>query len=431
MTGELLYRADSFIDVRRIQCANYLSDHLAITTSLYRTFAAPQARRAFLAQVWAINRLQVPSLRVTRFGFVIHPIKPKDVARRYPFVKLLPDRLIEAVLPFKRPVLASEIKGVRSKTGAETEGWFIAVPLTPDQMVNRLPLEKVYERITQAADMAADLGADLIGLGAFTSVVGDGGRTVSERARIGVTTGNSYTIATAIQGTIKAAHLLEIDIPNATLAVVGATGSIGKTAAKILARDFGKVILVGRDQERTAAVAAEIEGAEATTDITRLQEADAIVTVSSAAKELILPEHLRPGCVVCDVARPRDVSARVARDRPDVLVIEGGVVKVPGDVEFNFNFGFPEKMAYACMSETMILALEGDKSLFNFTVGKDVSVEQVDTISRLAEKHGFELARFRAFEKEVSDESIARARKARITGPTIPRSAPGMPEFGT
>jgi predicted amino acid dehydrogenase len=297
-------------------------------------------------------------------------------------------------------------------------------------MINKVPLELVYERIVQAADTAAELGADLIGLGAFTSVVGDGGITVAQRAKIGVTTGNSYTVATAIQGTLKACRQLEVDLPNATLAVVGATGSIGKTAAKVLARDFGQVILVGRDQDRTEAVAAEIGNAEATTDITRIREADAIVTVSSAGKELILPEHLKPGCVVCDVARPRDVSAKVAEERKDVLVIEGGVVKVPGDVDFNFNFGFPEKMAYACMSETMILALEGDPSLYNFTVGKDVSVEQVDVISRLAEKHGFELAQFRAFERTVSEEDIARARKARITAPTISRMGTGMPEFG-
>jgi predicted amino acid dehydrogenase len=368
---------------------------------------------------------------VTRFGFVIHPLKPKDVARRYPFVKYLPDPIIEAVLPYKKPVLGSHITGVRSLTGAETEGWFIALPLTPDQMIHKLPLEKVYERILQATELAASFGADLIGLGAFTSVVGDGGLTVSQRSKIGVTTGNSYTIATAIQGTLKAARLLEIDVPNATLAVVGATGSIGKTAAKILGRDFGKVILIGRDLDRTQAVAEDIPGAEASIDISRIKEADAIITVSSAGKELIMPEHLRPGSVVCDVARPRDVSARVSKERPDVLVIEGGVIKVPGDVKFNFNFGFPEQTAYACMSETMILALEGDPSLYNYTLGKDVTVEQVDIISQLAVKHGFELAQFRAFERAVSDETVQIARKARITGPTIPRSASGMPEFGT
>jgi len=98
-------------------------------------------------------------------------------------------------------------------------------------------------------------------------------------------------------------------------------------------------------------------------------------------------------------------------------------VRVPGDVNFNLNFGFPEKTAYACMSETMLLALEGNPDLFNFTLGKEVSVQQVEIISALAEKHGFELARFRSFEKAVDDESIERARRARITGPTIPRQA--------
>ncbi len=92
-----------------------------------------------------------------------------------------------------------------------------------------------------------------------------------------------------------------------------------------------------------------------------------------------------------------------------MLVIEGGVVEVPGDVNFNFNFGFPPKTAYACMSETMILALEGRYE--SFTLGKDVSVEQVEEISRLAEKHGFKLAGFRSFERAVTDEQIAQIRK--------------------
>jgi fatty aldehyde-generating acyl-ACP reductase len=358
---------------------------------------------------------------VTRFGFVIHPLKPKDVARRYPIARYVPDAILERFMASRKPVIGSHITGVRSKTGVETEGWFIGCPLTPDQMIHKLPLEQVYDRIVQCADLAQELGAELIGLGAFTSVVGDGGVTVQRRAKIGVTTGNSYTVATAIQGTLKAARLLEIDTRNATLAVVGATGSIGKTCARVLSRDFGQVILVGRDEERTQAVAAEMPNARSSTDIESIKEADAIVTVSSAGKELILPQHLKPGCVVCDVARPRDVSVRVAKERPDVLVIEGGIVKVPGNVQFNLNFGFPENTAYACMSETMILALEGDPSLYNFTVGKDVSVEQVDIITALAEKHGFELAQFRAFERAVDDAAIDRARKARITGQTIPR----------
>ena len=196
---------------------------------------------------------------MTRFGFIIHPIRPKDVGRKFPIANYLPDALIEALLVRMKPVLTSTITGIRSKTGAETSGWFISCPLTPQQMIQKVPIEKVYDRLVACTEMAADLGADLVGLGAFTSVVGDGGITVQKRARIPVTTGNSYTVATAIQGTLHACNLVGVDVPNATLAVVGATGSIGRTAAQILGRDFGKVILVGRDQERTELVAAGVD----------------------------------------------------------------------------------------------------------------------------------------------------------------------------
>jgi len=361
---------------------------------------------------------------VTRFGFVIHPLNKKDLARlspKYTVAKYMPTLAVEAFLRIKKPVTISHITGVRSKTGAETEGWFIGCPLTPRQLLG-LPLEEVYDKIVGCTELAARNGADLIGLGAFTSVVGDGGLAIRARSPIPVTTGNSYTVATAIDGTLRACRVLDIDLPNATLAVVGATGSIGKTCARVLSREFGNLILVGRDAEKTAAAAAEIPGAEYTTDLSRIKEADAVITVTSSDAAVIQPEHLRKGCVVCDVARPRDVSVRVSKERPDVLVIEGGVVRVPGDVEFNFDFGFPERTAYACMSETMLLALEGNPDLFDFTLGKDVSVEQVDLITSLAEKHGFELAGFRSFERAVSEDAISYVKKARMLGGTVPRT---------
>jgi fatty aldehyde-generating acyl-ACP reductase len=349
---------------------------------------------------------------LTRFGFIVHPLTARDMARKFPIAKYLPESWVEAMARKKDPVVMSEIKGIRSITGAETEGWFIGLPYTPRQMTQTVPIDEVYTKIAKCGDLAMSLGADILGLGAFTSVVGDGGITIAQRTKIkAVTTGNSYTVATAIEGTVKACELLEVDLANATLAVVGATGSIGKTCARVLGRSFGRTILVGRDMERTQVVANELDGAIASTNVADINQADAIITVSSAGKELILPEHLRPGAVVCDVARPRDVSARVTKERPDVLVIEGGVVKVPGNVEFNMSFGFPAQTAYACMSETMMLALE--ERVENFTLGKDVTVEQVDEINKLAHKHGFELAGFRSFEKPVDDEAIERAKAAR------------------
>ena len=348
---------------------------------------------------------------MTRFAFVIHPISTKDVARKYPLAKLLPEPMVERFLSKKQPMKVSDITGVESTTGAKTEGIFIGLPLTPAMMIDKLPLELVYERLAQCAEMAKQEGCGIIGLGAFTAVVGDGGKTLDERTTIGVTTGNSYTVATAIEGAMKAAQALDIDVSGATLAVVGATGSIGKTCSRAMAPRFARTLLVGRDLARTQAVAQGIVNATATTDVSVLRDADVVVTVTSADTAVIFPEHLKSGSVVCDVSRPRDVSVRVVQDRPDVLVIEGGVVEVPGPVDFHFDFGFPPKCAYACMSETMMLALEGRTD--SFTIGKDVSLEQVEEMQRLAAKHGFKLAGFRSFERAVEPETIERVRAAR------------------
>lgn len=347
-----------------------------------------------------------------KFAFIIHPINAKrDVARKYPIAKYLPESWVEWGMSKKSPMMVSHITGIKSKTGVEAEGWFVGCPLTPRQMLE-LPIEFVWKRIIGAAKIAEDLGAKIIGLGAFTSVVGDGGITVSKNVNIAVTTGNSYTIATSIQGARKAAKLMDIDLKNASVAVVGATGSIGKTCAEIMARDVAHVSLVGRRLEPLQEFAEELRSKSSTqigvsTEVEQgIRDADIVITVSSAVDAIIEPSFIKSGAIVCDVARPRDVSVRVVKERNDVLVIEGGVVAVPGDVDFHFSFGFPPKTAYACMSETMMLALDGRYE--SFTLGKEVSVGQVEEISAIADKHGFEIAGFRSFEKAVTDEHIAR-----------------------
>jgi predicted amino acid dehydrogenase len=149
-----------------------------------------------------------------------------------------------------------------------------------------------------------------------------------------------------------------------------------------------------------------------------LSEAQLILTVTSAVHDIIDPADLQAGSVICDVARPRDVSAMVARARNDILVIDGGMVDVPGPVDFHFNFGFPPGKAYACMAETMVLALEG--RFEDYTVGKNITMERVTEITTLAAKHGFRLSGFRSFEREVTREQIENVRRnvrrAGITG---------------
>ena len=350
------------------------------------------------------------------FAFIIHPIDPKrDVSRKFPFLgRVLNERQIDFFSTFFPPIYISEIEGITStSTGKRVKGWFIAAPFTPRRMVE-LPERVVYRKIIQTGHMAERLGARILGLGAFTSVIGDAGVTIAQSLDVPVTTGDAYTISVAVQAVCEAASLMEIDLKDATVSIVGASGSIGRVCADLLSANVARLFLIGRREEPLVKLREQLSGPGrseviVSTKMDVLAKSQLTLTVTSAVHDVIQPEHLLPGSVVCDVARPRDVSAMVAAARDDILVIDGGMVDVPGPVNFNFNFGFPPGKSYACMAETIILALEG--RFEDYTLGKHITRERVDEITALAEKHGFRLSGFRSFEREVTLQQIEAVRQ--------------------
>ncbi|WP_353893388.1 shikimate dehydrogenase [Proteinivorax hydrogeniformans] len=343
-----------------------------------------------------------------KFAFIIHPIDVADMSRKFKFLKKLPKSAVEKGIKHLPPIKVSDIEGVESRYN-KLEGNFVACTLTSNQIAS-LPTKFVLKKIIKAGRLSEKMGAKILGLGAMTSVVGDAGITISKNLNIPVTTGNSYTVASAIEGTKKAASLMGHSLNSCEITIVGATGSIGSVTARILAREARSLNLIARNQrrlERLAKIILQETGTPIkipTTSKEGIKKADIIISVSGSVDCVINPEDIKSGAVVCDVARPRDVSQKVQAVRNDVFVFEGGLINVPGDVDFNFNFGFPPKTAYACMAETMILALEN--RFESYTLGRDLSVGQVDEINKLAKKHGFTLGGFRSFEKAVDESEI-------------------------
>ncbi|BCJ88495.1 shikimate dehydrogenase [Effusibacillus dendaii] len=347
------------------------------------------------------------------FGFVVHPQDVSDVAKKFPALQNWPPSLLENMMRYSPPILVDHLRYIESEHN-RAEGWFVATTLTARQILE-LPLQTVLQKIIRAGRRAERAGAKILGLGAFTSVVGDAGITIAKHLRIPVTTGNSYTVATAIQATRQAAVLMDMEPEKSELVVVGATGSIGSICARMLAPHVGKLTLVARDQKKLEHLAGLIMSESGkSVDISTnprqtVRRAHIIVTVTGSPNEVIFPGDLRPGALVCDVARPRDVAKAVAEQRSDVLVIEGGLVEVPSDYASKLRFGLPKGVVYACMAETMLLALE--RRYECFTLGRNISIEQVREIDSMARKHGFKLAGFRSFERQLTPEMVRAIRQ--------------------
>lgn len=358
-----------------------------------------------------------------KFVFVIHPTSLEDVVRYEPGAVGKGRPIIEKIMEWMPAYAAVHVTGVRALDGRETEGWFVAANYMPEQMLG-LPRETVYAKILAAIRIGSELGAEIGGLGAFSGVVGDAGITLAERSPIPLTTGNSLTIAAGVRSLLRGAREMDVDLGNATAVVIGATGSIGSACVELIAPHVAEVVLVARNRTRLDKLALELRERltcrlTLSTDVRdAVPRGQIILTATTSTQELIEPADLQTGAVVCELSLPHDVGRRVASERPDVLVTEGGNMRVPGTPRFervrepgrDFDLGLPPQTALACMSETMVLALENRRE--NYTLGRGIDLTKVREIDRLATRAGFELAGMRAFDAAVTPQRVAQIRAA-------------------
>jgi len=405
-----------------------------------------------------------------RFAFLVHPVDLQNYTEFDESLKnLTEDQLADLSSRWNDLVEPFVVSGSRiiDNNGQSAYGEFICVPKTADQL-RELSKAEAIEEIAAAIRLAEDRGAKIVGLGAYTSVVTMGGRSLLPHTNVALTTGNSYTVVTGVEAILDAAQRIGMDLNTVTAAVVGAGGAVGKALALLLSEQVQKLILIGnparqeKSEYRILKVVVDMikhlrelgdrgkvfspgslgdyvskltcfpsedidlkswieyaknlldRGAPISITVNTekyLPSADVIMTATSSSEVLITPETLKLGAIVCDMSRPSNVSKQVLSKRPDVLVIDGGVVALPNKPDLGWNFGFEKGEAFACMSETIMLAL--DKHYKHISIGADLSLEHLEYVRKLASKQGFELAGYRNFDRPLPAETWDRVKALR------------------
>lgn len=365
---------------------------------------------------------------IVKFSFVVHPLSAGQLFK-HPYLKIVRkysrplEKIVEELISYSPGIFYGKIDGIVSeKNGRRVQGLIYTVPETPKKLMEANP-ESIYKKILKLCENARQKGSKIMGLGAYTKIVGDAGITIDRLSPIPVTTGNSLSAASTLWAARLAIEKMgyvkkEGNHFKGKVMVVGATGSIGAVSAKILSFSWDEVVIVAPRPYKLIELKEEIlkinpnAKIQITTDVdSHTFDCDLIITTTSGQGKTILDiMKVKPGCVICDVARPFDIKEEEAIKRPDVLVIASGEVQLPGkDLKIGIDIGLEGNIVYACLAETALLAMEGKYE--SFTLSRNINYEKVIEIDKMAQEHGVRLSQIMGHNGFITDEEFSLCRE--------------------
>jgi predicted amino acid dehydrogenase len=350
---------------------------------------------------------EISDNEIKKFAFLIHPRDTSDVARRFWVTRFLPSIIVDGVIERLRGRLGFTVcsKFTVEKSNKKAEGYIIATLLTGRQILT-LSQKIVRKRILDTILFTQNkLGVEVIGLGALITSVTNGGRWLINipQVKLTITHGDTYGVVVAEEGIEKILNICNFN-SKTKVAIVGAYGLIGREIAKFLAQKGYPLILIEKTEEKVNLIKEKLREINlenkifrASTNLEDIFPADLVITATSHPSALLKSEHLKTGAIIYDIAQPMNVSPELIKERPDIVKIDGAYVDING-IDLGFDMGPPKRTTFACLVETMMIALEGDK---NHHVG-EIDERYLEKTKEWAKKYGFAHAPFTSFGKPIS-----------------------------
>lgn len=334
------------------------------------------------------------SNEIPRVAWIFHLIDEADVSRLEPafapFNRASRRAYLNRFSSLAEPVVMNPVE-IHSRTGSQICLTPILLPVTSEWLRRKFlgrQLAPLRRLVQQGVDVARHAACDIVSLGQFTSIVTRDGRTLLAGS-LGLTTGNRLTAALAVQAVRSGLRMRGLDPSDATLAVIGAAGNIGRACVALLAPLFRNAMLIGSGRSSSQARLARLAtrfGASVSSDLSDLRRAEVVVCATNTVDLTLGPFHFAPEAIICDVSVPSVLHRDLAVVRPDLAVIAGGVCRLPHRERLGIpGFPLPPGHVYGCMAEGILLGFERDMS--TQLVGR-VALDQVRKLERLATKHG-------------------------------------------
>ncbi len=352
------------------------------------------------------------------FAVIGHPYNYQHLLRYFkhfkPDLKLPSQEFLAKLFELTPSYKSFDIEKFTSRTGKSVNGYFIMCPIIPDML--KVSPDKVVEKVIQACRIAEQLGVGIVVLGGFTSIAGEQyNKSLTSSLNVPMTTGNTLTVSLVIDGILKAAKIMGVDLPKAKVTVIGGTGDIGGAVARTLSETVEEVTITSRSEknliemERTLTYYGKARIKTSRENNEAIKGADIVIAAASVSSSIVDLNNFKPGAVICDVGYPKNISY-TACDRKDILIFSGGICSIPSKFDLGFDIGMPTPdVLYGCFAEAILLALEDRYE--NYSWGKgNITRDRIDYIRSIASKHGFILAPFFWGNRLLKDSDIEQIR---------------------
>ena len=286
---------------------------------------------------------------------------------------------------------------VTSPEGKTIEGAYIDSVFVPE-MLSRFKTAR--RKVLNAMELAQKNGINISALGGFTSIIFENFNLLQQQQIRSTTldwqrftTGNTHTAWVICRQVETTAPEVGIDLSQAKVAVIGATGDIGSAVCRWLLErtGVGEVLLVARQQQPLLDLQASLGSGRITALEEAMIEADVLVWVASLPQTLSLEKTaFRRPCLMVDGGYPKNLDSKVADE--EITVLKGGIVEFWQDITCKMMIGAdmfnPKRQMFACFAEAMLLDFEGLHT--NFSWGRNnITIEKMEQIGDASRRHGF------------------------------------------
>ncbi len=372
--------------------------------------------------------MRLKTNRPGAFAHIAHYDSIEDLQREHTFLKKMPAELVEKWCERSFPTVVELTFRGFPHGHADITGWVLLISNSTKQLMNSNKLRKA--KIMQCSKLAVELGAQTVGMAGLIAFFGNGGHVLSRAfPQMGFTTGHAYTIANILEIAKESSAKIGLALSDATVAVVGAAGSIGSGSAKLFATmGVKRLLLIDIWTERLEEVAREIAQIndqvqiECFVDLREMRRADLTVVATNSTRRLVEASYLKPGSIVIDDSFPKNVPESLTTDREDVIALEGGAVRLPRTVEVDRARNLPNisdvpftrmvscQELYGCFAETLTLAVYDQKT--NYGLGRSDPVLAVDIMAK-ANRLGIGMAPLQFYGEALSEQRIRNAAQSR------------------